>query len=161
MIGLEAGRHITKQKNPLKGQRISQAHLAYYQTPRGIARRIQLSKSAKLRLPNLYSLASKRPNIIEKQLLEILNEKFPSQWKYSGNGQIVIGGCVPDFVNINGKKQVIELFGDYWHSFNPFDEAQKVNHYKEYGYNCLVIWENELCNRQKLYSKLKEFINQS
>lgn len=29
-----------------------------------------------------------------------------------------IGGLCPDFVNCNGKKVIIELFGDYWHDLD-------------------------------------------
>lgn len=56
-----------------------------------------------------------RPNGYERELLRVLNTFYPNEWEYVGNGQLIIGGKCPDFVNINGKKQIIEVFGEYWH----------------------------------------------
>ena len=63
-------------------------------------------------------------------------------WKFVGDGQTVIDGMVPDFININGKKQVIEVYGDYWHrNHKPQD---RIDHYKKFGFKCLVYWEKDL-----------------
>jgi G:T-mismatch repair DNA endonuclease (very short patch repair protein) len=80
-----------------------------------------------------------KPEIIMECLLDAY---FKDQWKFVGNGQVVVDGMVPDFININGKKQVIEVYGDYWHKdHNPQD---RINRYKEFGFNCLVYWEKDL-----------------
>jgi len=97
----------------------------------------------------------KRPTNIEIRLTNILNRRFPGEWKYVGNGQFVIGGKFPDFINVNGKKQVIELFGNYWH--NALDSARKEYHYSQYGFSCLVIWEDELDNVGALIRKVRRF----
>jgi len=55
---------------------------------------------------------------------------------------VVINNLNPDFTNCNGQKKVIEIFGVYWHKDeNPID---RINKYKEFGFDCLVLWENEL-----------------
>ena len=99
-----------------------------------------------------------KPTSIESKLDEILQRNFPNQWRYVGDGKVIIEGRCPDFININGRKQVIELFGDYWHSFDLFNEPRKLNQYARYGYSCLVIWEHELKNGRKLILKLRKFI---
>ena len=97
------------------------------------------------------------PNNLEQRLINLIQEyKLP--FKFVGNGEVILGRNCPDFININGKKQVIELFGEYWH--NIFDVAQKIERYREYGFSCLVIWESELKqNPDKVVQKIKRFVS--
>jgi len=44
------------------------------------------------------------PNKPETIILNILNELFPNEWKYTGDFSFIINGKNPDFTNINGKK---------------------------------------------------------
>jgi len=97
-----------------------------------------------------------KPNKLELKLTSILEDLFPNQWAYTGDGKMVIGGRIPDFTNVDGKKQVIELFGEYWHK-DMFEMANKTYHYQQYGYDCLVVYENELKNEKRLASKLRKF----
>jgi len=105
------------------------------------------------------------PNKCEIKLGDILNGLYPNEWKYVGNGEVIIGGLNPDFVNINGKKQVIELFGDYWHSKEVVKNDWKrtvfgrITIFKNYGFKCLVIWERELIDSVSVINKIKEFAN--
>ena len=86
---------------------------------------------------------------------EYLNSKFPGEWKYIGKDrEVSIGGKYPDFININGKKEVIEVWGFYWH-FGENEEAL-MEHYKKYGFKCLVIWDYE-CNPIDIKRKMEEF----
>ena len=89
----------------------------------------------------------------------------PDIFEFCGNGTRWIAGKNPDFVRIDGKKkQVIEFFGDYWHSESitgiPEDihEKQRSEHFENYGYDCLIIWETEL-NKQRssIYHKVRRF----
>jgi GDP-mannose 4,6-dehydratase len=96
------------------------------------------------------------PNKAETKLMNILNEVCPNEFKYTGNGEVVIHGFNPDFTNINGKKKLIELFGDYWHKGeNP---NRKKTIYKQYGFDCLVIWEHELKDENIVRNKLETFL---
>lgn len=97
-----------------------------------------------------------KPNKPETELLNLLNTYFPNQWKYTGNWDFMIGHRNPDFVNINGHKQIIELFGAYWHSI--FDIATTINFYKQYGFSTLIIWEDELENKSKVITKVRRFM---
>ncbi len=96
-----------------------------------------------------------RPNKVECQLLGLLETLQPGDWKYVGDGSLVIAGKNPDFVNVNGKKLIIELFGDYWHrNDNPKERAAV---FSPFGFRTLVVWEKELKNSSKLTNKIKKF----
>ena len=95
-----------------------------------------------------------KPNGIEQSFIELLGS-FHLPFKYVGNGEVWLGNRNPDFINTNGKKQVIELLGTYWHPL--FDGANRIEHYKQYGFDCLAIWEDEFKNPLKLGKKVKVF----
>jgi len=83
----------------------------------------------------------RKPNLIEELLTGLINwAELP--FKYVGDGEVWLGNRNPDFININGRKQVIELFGDYWHP--ETDVLDRTSHYNVYGFSTLVIWEHEL-----------------
>lgn len=83
-----------------------------------------------------------RPNKPEQLILDYLNENLPGEWIYTGDFSFFLGGKNPDFLNINGRKLLIELFGDYWHEgHNPQD---RIDFFGELGFDTLVIWESEL-----------------
>jgi len=102
-------------------------------------------------------------NKIEKRLLALLDRWFPGEWEYVGDGQIKIGKLYPDFMNVNGKKQVIELFGDYWHSPRVIGnnwrkgELGRIMAFSHYGFKALIIWEHELTDERALFDKVKHF----
>lgn len=100
-------------------------------------------------------MAKYKPNKPETFLINLLNGLMPNEYKYVGNGEVIIAGKNPDFVNVNGQKKIIELFGDYWHrGQNPED---RINTFKPYGWDTLVIWERELKNIPALKEKLLQF----
>ena len=102
---------------------------------------------------SVFRAVNKRPNETELRLLDILDKHFPNEWKYVGDGrneETWFGDRNPDFINANGKKQVIELFGTYWHDPVLFpdrpSEEELIAHYKKFGYDCTVIWEYDAWN---------------
>jgi len=96
-----------------------------------------------------------KPNKSELFLLEILNQLYPKQWKYTGDRSLWIGYQNPDFTQKKHKK-VIELFGEYWHNLeNRPTEKQKKNRFKKYGYKCLVIWHD----KDKLWTEPENVAN--
>jgi hypothetical protein len=98
------------------------------------------------------------PNKAELKLNGILSNLYPGEWKYVGDGQFFISGKCPDFVNVNGQKKIIELFGDYWHKGqNPQD---RIDTFKPFGYDTLIVWENELKNFKSLRRKIFDFAEQ-
>jgi len=93
---------------------------------------------------------NRRPTVPEKKLAEILNKHFPNEWKYTGDGSFSIESYWPDFTNCNGRKEVIEVFGDYWHSPVRIgsdwrrSELGRIMAFNSFGYRCLIIWQHEL-----------------
>jgi len=118
-----------------------------------------------IRVRKIIEKSSRHPNDQEKIVHSLIIKLFPEEFIYSGNGKIIIGGKCPDWFNVNGKKQVIEFFGEYCHGekrtgrTRKDEENQKLTHYKQYGYDCLIIWGNELSNLPKLENKIEKFVS--
>lgn len=51
-----------------------------------------------------------------------------------------------NFVNINGEKICIEIFGDYWHNLpkEKINDENKLKILQKYGWERIIIWEHEL-----------------
>jgi len=113
-------------------------------------------------LPAKFKVLSIRPNKPERKLIELLKDsKLP--YEYTGDYSVIIGNKNPDFVNVNGQKKIIELFGDYWHSpknkhlrWHSTEKGTKEV-YSKYGFKTLVIWQHELNDTQKVLQKLLLF----
>ena len=95
----------------------------------------------------------KSPNKPEQRLINII-EKYQLPYKFVGNGEFILGGKNPDFMNINGEKKLIEIYGTYWHrNENPED---RIDLFKEYGFETLIFWENELNDEQEIINKINK-----
>lgn len=96
----------------------------------------------------------------EIQLQEILDLLFPEKYRYTGDHSFWVGRKNPDF-KMNHKKKVIEVFGVYWHGkemtkvCNLQHELDYLSYYRKYGYDCLIIWENE--SKSSIINKLQDF----
>jgi len=96
-------------------------------------------------------------NKAESILSAILERDYPNEWRYVGNGSLIIGNWNPDFANVNGHKELIELFGDHWHrGQNPQD---RIDLFMQFGFKTLVIWEKELKQPDKVRERIAEFIH--
>lgn len=95
-----------------------------------------------------------KPTKLEQRLMQLIKD-YNLPFKYVGDGKVWIAGKCPDFININGKKQFIEVFGIYWHDI--FDVARRIEHFRQYGFDTLVIWEDELSNIPKVAKRIKRF----
>ena len=100
---------------------------------------------------------TRKPTQPEKDIDDIVQPLFPNEYKYNGNFElgITIGGKIPDFVNVNGKKKAIDLFGDYWHEGE--DPQVRIDLFKKYGWDLLVIWEHELKDKDAVIQKILKF----
>lgn len=116
-----------------------------------------LEKAKKFRFPD------SSPNKLETILINLFS-RLNLNYKFTGDKSFWIDGKNPDFVDYNNKK-VIEFFGDYFHDenfrkdgiSNEVHEKKKIEHYNKNNYKCLVIWENELSNIDKLTTKILSF----
>lgn len=87
------------------------------------------------------------PNNFEKRIDNVLQKYIPREWAYNGgfDCEIMIGGLIPDFVNINGRKQLIEGFGEPFHGgfFNSSWKRTEFGRkaiFSQFGYDVLVLW---------------------
>ncbi len=148
----------TGSKNPFYGKQHSEEtkeklrkfHTGLKQTDEQIKKRLQCRKNRVA------------PNKKEKLLIELFKDnKLP--YKFVGDGEIIIGRLNPDFINVNGQKKLIELFGNYWHNPKHFPnvitEKERKKSFKKYGFETLVIWEKELNNPKKVLEKVRGFNN--
>jgi hypothetical protein len=101
------------------------------QSKKGIPRPIEVMRKI---------LNPKKPTSIERLFIELI-AKYNLPYRYVGNGDVWISNMNPDFINTNSKKEVVELYGNFWHKGqNPQDRIDK---FKQYGFECKVIWEKE------------------
>jgi hypothetical protein len=174
-------RQTTKitQSLPETGQRISKAQLIAQNRPevkekKSITGKIthnlpeikEKSKQTTLKLWQNIEYCKKQtmsrailPNKPEKFIMGILDNLFPHEWKYTGDLSFMIGGKNPDFVNINGQKKCIEHYGDWWHKNN--NPQDRIDLFKRYGWDCLVIWEHELKDFKTLRRKIFDFAEEN
>lgn len=95
-----------------------------------------------------------KPNKLEKLVAEMLEELQPNEWRYNGNFEegVVLAGMIPDFINVNGKKEVIEVFGTVYHDPEKAfmevgwkrQEFGRKAAYSQLGYKCVVLWEDKI-----------------
>lgn len=142
----EAGKNNCSRK-----QKIKWADLEY---------RNRLVKAAKMGLKI-------RPNKPEQRVIDII-KKYNLPYVYVGDGSVVIYGYCPDFINCDGKKKIIEVFGRAFH-----DEARTFRDsipdygtedgrkamFSKLGYDTLVLWDDELSSEDEIVNRLKEFEN--
>lgn len=85
------------------------------------------------------------PNNPETRMIEIL-KTHDLPYRFVGDGDLIIGGFNPDFVNCNGKKVLIEVFGDYWHTRKDWEarDERRFDVFSQLGYVTVVFWEHEL-----------------
>lgn len=102
----------------------------------------------------VYASRKHQINKTELRLLNILKKYFTG-WKFVGDGYTFIAGKVPDFINFK-KKKIIEMFGAYWHDRS--EEGERIKHFRRFGYDCLVIWDYELCEEEKVLGRIVSFL---
>lgn len=103
------------------------------------------------------------PTSLELKGMKII-EQLGLPYKFVGDGQVMINGKFPDFINCNGQKKIIEFFGSLWHNQPnlPYSrtEVGTKEAYAEYGYDTLVIWDYEMKDTNAVIEKIKRFDSQ-
>jgi len=98
-------------------------------------------------------LTRRIPSYPEQVFMDLSKE-----FRYVGNGQLVINGKNPDFVCINDEHKLVEIWGDHWHKGQ--DPQCRIDFFKVLGYDCLVIWASELRHSGLVVSKVKKFLGE-
>jgi very-short-patch-repair endonuclease len=144
-------RKVAKYANKLRGKERSAEHCSNLSKTK--KQQFKDPEFCKRMLANITRKASAvRPNKPEQKILDLLERKYPNEWKYVGNCGLVLGGLIPDFVNVNGEKLLIEVFGDYWHRNS--NEQKRIDHFKQFGFSTLIIWERDINKKIGLVEKM-------
>ena len=97
-----------------------------------------------------------KPNRPERQIETLLNQLLPNEYKINVKGEVMtLGRKIPDFVNVNGQKKLIEFNGDYWHTEE--ETEKRVELFKSLEYETLVIWEHEMEDMKLVVDKILDF----
>lgn len=118
----------------------------------------------KHRIQNMALGQHRHPNKPETVVQNILDKLYPSEWKFVGDGQVLINHLNPDFINTNGKKLIIEVFGDYWHgdTFTRKNrragEKERIKVFSGYGYRTLILWEHEIQDQVAITARIRSFV---
>lgn len=87
------------------------------------------------------------PTSLENKFQSIIN-KHNLPYKYVGNGDFIIVGCNPDFINTNNEKIAIEVYARYYKLRNSVtieewkSERQKI--FNEYGWDIIFFDETQV-----------------
>ena len=102
-------------------------------------------------LEKYHHACQKKPNKLEQRIINIIKcEGLPFSYNGDFSQGVALNCKIPDFINTNGKKQVIEVFGNYWHQhkdgpeFNYLNEKSRIESYREIGFDCLVLCEHDI-----------------
>jgi hypothetical protein len=110
-------------------------------------------------LKKVHENYNRKPSKFELLVLKKLQQIFPNEWKYTGDGSvwITIEGkhYNPDFMNINGKKIIIEFNGFYTHNKQQDDLRQKA--FEKIGYRTIFIYPKDLGD-EIFVKKIGEFL---
>lgn len=92
-----------------------------------------------------------KPNKYEKKVIVAIKESnLP--YRFVGDGSVILGRLCPDFINTDGAKIVLEVFGELFHDpikgFKNIREAQTEEGRREVfgklGFKMIVLWGNEV-----------------
>ena len=155
----EANSNFGKSPNKKTRQKLSDA---------GKRRFLKESEREKLRIARKARKGFPQHHTKPELIFEGICKKYNLPFKYTGDGAFWIGKnptINPDFVNCNGKKIAVEIFGDYWHSpllkqnisySQSYEGRNKI--LKEYGWKLMVFWGTDLLREdaeQFILNKLK------
>lgn len=93
------------------------------------------------------TLKDKRPNKREQYLIDIFN-KNNIPLKYVGQGDVIIGGKIPDFIN-EEKRILLEYNEDFWHKddnkwYNVTDTSKEREElFRKLGYETIFLWTKD------------------
>ena len=84
-------------------------------------------------------------------IFEAICKKHNLPFKYTGDGRFWIERINPDFIECNGKKIAVEVYGDYWHSPLLRPDMKEIQNpiyrmgvLKKYGWMLAAFWETDL-----------------
>lgn len=111
------------------------------------------------------NMLSKRPTAPEQRVISICEQHHLSL-RYVGDGSVVIWGLNPDFIENNGRKKIVEVFGDRFHGrVGRVDykrsETGRKNIFGKIGYETLILWTSEMdrMTDEQIADRLRGFLD--
>lgn len=111
---------------------------------------------------HIFDNAGVRPTRLEIRFMELC-DKNNLPFKYTGDGSFWIGRLNPDFIESNGNKVAIEIFGEYWHSplLNPMVQKYGILEvrrriFTKHGWKLIVFWGSELNDEELVIRRLED-----
>lgn len=86
------------------------------------------------------------PSKPEQMFIELCIE-VGLPYKYVGNGGLFIGGKNPDFVSTEDERNLVEIWGDFYHRQD--DPQKRIKYFADRGYKCLIVKASDLLNRKE------------
>jgi len=109
---------------------------------------------------NISKGTNARPTGLEAKIIAII-QSCQLPFFYTGDYRFFIGNgktqLNPDFIHHN-EKIVLELNSYRFHKKE--DEQQEIDAYTKHGWQCIVVWEDELNNEEQLIQKIREIENE-
>lgn len=111
----------------------------------------KLNKNLEFQKKRLQGLLE-RPTKPETRVIEVI-KAYNLPYCYVGDGKVVIDGLCPDFINNNGAKRIIEVFGDVYHdpdkSFKegiPYNQTEdgRKEIFAKFGFETLILWTSQI-----------------
>lgn len=171
--GKIAETHKGKKHTEATKKQISEKKKKYYQERPDVKEEIRKTITKKWKDPEyiqmMITARNTKPNKSEQYLNTIIQKHFPKEYVFNGDfsAGITLGGLIPDWVNCNGKKKVIELFGEPFHDEKK--AIRKINWkgtefgrkavFSQLGFDTLIIWWEYLRRNsdEEVVALLKEF----
>lgn len=156
-------------EDPSYRQRQSEVHKEKWKDPQYREKQVRIAKRLwsnpeyrEARIRAIFKGLSKRG--LNKKELELLDffQEYSFPYNFVGDGSVLLGGKNPDFINTDGQKKLIELYGDHWHRNEKFENggdngrARKAI-FQEFGFQTLIVWEHELIDKATLLKKVRVF----
>lgn len=105
----------------------------------------------------------KRPTSFEKKII-YLCKKYDLPFDYVGDGKVIINYVNPDFINNNGKKQIIEVYHKYFkeRDFGSCEnyEKQRSERFAKFGFKTLFLRNEDILRKdweQNCLDKINNF----
>ena len=148
------GKHHTRESLKKIGEGNKGKHLSEEAKKKLSETRKKLYKDPEF-AKKMFKAIAKKPTNPERIWKEIAIDNNSLPFKYTGDGEVVIGGRCPDFIHLT-KKIVVEVFGKAYHAplfafFNvDYSRTYKgtIEHYKQHGYKCIIFWDRDLVERE-------------
>lgn len=115
------------------------------------------------RIRNSLMKSHIRPTGPEQEFITMI-QNYGLPLRYVGDGELLIDGRNPDFIHQTERK-IIEIFGRGWHLPNRWfmvspkrTVLETMEFYKSRGYDCLILWDNEIHNTMVILKKVRKFL---